>query len=219
MIDINEFTKKYTSTLSDVFGERLHFVGLQGSYARGEATESSDIDTVVILDELSAEDIKVYNTLLDSMPHRELLCGFLSGKKEILSWEPSDLFRFCNDTTPIKGSLDEVMALVDENAVDKAIKTGVCNIYHGCIHNMLYEKSEDILKGLYKAASFIVQAIAFKQTGKYIRYQKDLMEVVSAEEQVVTKAFLSLKNGGTVEFEPMSEALFTWAKKRISEKY
>ena len=37
---------------------------------------------------------------------RELICGFLSGKNEILNWEPSDLFRFCNDTTPIKGSLD-----------------------------------------------------------------------------------------------------------------
>ncbi len=33
-----------------------YFVGLQGSYGRGEATESSDIDIVVILDELTEFD-------------------------------------------------------------------------------------------------------------------------------------------------------------------
>jgi len=49
-----------------------------------------------------------------------------------MNWEPSDLFQFCHDTTPIKGSLDEVMAVVDESAVNRAIKIGACNIYHGC---------------------------------------------------------------------------------------
>jgi hypothetical protein len=97
--------------------------------------------------------------MLDNLPHRDLICGFLSGKNEILNWEPSDLFQFCNDTTPIKGSLDEVMAVIDESAVSRAIKIGACNIYHGCVHNMLHEKSEDILRGLYKSASFVVQAI------------------------------------------------------------
>ncbi len=113
----------------------------------------------------SAMDIQIYNDMLDTLSHRELICGFLSGKKEIMNWEPSDLFQFCNDTTPIKGSLDEVMAVIDESALNRAIKIGACNIYHGCVHNMLHEKSEDILRGLYKSASFVVQAIAFKQTG------------------------------------------------------
>ncbi|MBQ9141799.1 MAG: nucleotidyltransferase domain-containing protein [Lachnospiraceae bacterium] len=31
----------------DEFGDRLLYVGLQGSYLRGEATESSDIDIMV----------------------------------------------------------------------------------------------------------------------------------------------------------------------------
>ena len=169
MIDITAWVQNFLQALNTAFGDRICFVGLQGSYSRGEATETSDIDVVVILDELSAMDIQTDHRMLDTLPHRELICGFLSGKNELLNWEPSDLFQFCNDTTPIKGSLEEVLAVVDESAVNRAIKIGACNIYHGCVHNMLHEKSEDILKGLYKSASCVVQAIAFKQTRKYIK--------------------------------------------------
>ena len=217
MIDIDAWMKSYLQILNETFGNRVWFVGLQGSYGRGEAIETSDIDVVAILDELSTTDIQSYHAMLDTLPHRELICGFLSGKEEIMNWEPSDLFQFCHDTTPIKGSLDEVMAVIDESAVNRAIKIGACNIFHGCVHNMLYEKSEDILRGLYKSASFVVQAIAFKQTGNYISHQKELLQVVSSDERIIVETFLTLKNGGTVDFNLMSETLFAWSQKRISD--
>ena len=217
MIDITNWMSNFLQTLNKTFENRVWFVGLQGSYGRGEATETSDIDIVVILDELSAKDIQIYNDMLDTLSHRKLICGFLSGKNEIMNWEPSDLFQFCNDTTPIKGTLDEVFALIDENAINRAIKIGACNIFHGCVHNMLHEKSEDILRGLYKSASFVVQAIVFKQTGNYIKYQEELLKVVSSDELVIVENFMNLKNGGTVDFSLMSETLFDWAKKWISE--
>ena len=217
MIDISVWMQDFLQTLNETFANRVLFVGLQGSYGRGEATETSDIDVVVILDELSASDIQKYNTMLDTLPHREQICGFLSGKDELLNWEPSDLFQFYNDTTPIQGSLDELLAVIDETAVDRAIKIGACNIYHGCVHNILHEKSDEILYGLYKSASFVVQAIAFKQTGKYIKTQKGLLGVVSADERKIIEILSKLKNGDTVEFGTMSEFLFAWAKKQITE--
>ena len=217
MIDISIWMNEFIQKLNYTFENRVWFVGLQGSYGRGEATDTSDIDVVVILDELSVLDIQTYNNMLDTLPHRELICGFLSGKSEILNWEPSDLFQFCHDTQPIKGSLEEVLAGVDESAVNRAIKIGACNIFHGCVHNILYEKNEDILRGLYKSASFVVQAIAFKQIGKYISHQKDLLQIVSSDERAIVETFISLKNGGTIDFILMSEILFVWAKKWISE--
>ena len=217
MIDIKNWMNTFLDALNTTFSDRVWFVGIQGSYGRGESTETSDIDVVVILDELSAKDIQAYNNMLDTLPHRELICGFVSGKKEILNWEPSDLFQFYYDTTPIKGSLDELLSVIDESAVDRAIQIGACNIYHGCVHNMLHEKSKDILKGLYKSASFVVQAIAFKQTGNYIKHQKDLLGVVSSDEQAIVEAFVNLKNGGMIDFDLMSETLFAWSKKWISE--
>jgi hypothetical protein len=109
------------------------------------------------------------------------------------------------------------MAVIDESDVNRAIKIGACNIFHGCVHNMLYEKSEKILRGLYKSASFVVQAIAFRQTGNYFRGQKELLQVVSFDERSVVETFLNLKNGASVDFDVMSETLFNWSKKWIYE--
>ena len=217
MIDINAWTNTFIQKLEEVFANRVWFVGLQGSYGRGEATETSDIDVVVIMDELTASDIQTYNDMLDTLPHRELICGFLSGRDEILNWEPSDLFQFYHDTTAIKGSLDDLLPLIDNAAIDRAIKMGAGNIYHGCVHNMLHEKSEDILKGLYKAASFVVQAIVFKQTGTHIKHQSQLLQVASAEEQSIIATFLKYKNGDPIDFNDASRRLFKWSKKWITE--
>ena len=217
MIDITAWMNDFLQKLNDAFETRVWFVGLQGSYGRGEARDTSDIDIVVILDELSASDIQAYNAMLDSLPHRELICGFLSGKDEILNWEPSDLFQFYYDTIPIKGSLDELLKVIDETAVGRAIKIGACNMYHGCVHNMLHEKSDDILRGLYKSASFVVQAIVFQQTGKYIKHQKELLSVAFPDEQAIVNTFLNLKNGGAVDFSSTSEALLVFAQKWITK--
>ncbi len=216
MVDITVWMQNFLQTLHETFANRVWFVGLQGSYGRGEATETSDIDVAVILDELSASDIQNYNAMLDTLPHRELICGFLSGKDELLHWEPSDLFQFYYDTTPINGTLDELLLIIDKAAVERAIKIGVCNIYHGCVHNMLHKKSDKILQGLYKSASFVVQAIIFKQTGKYIKHQKELLSVAAPDEQDIVNTFLHLKSGGAVDFSLASEALLCFAKKWIA---
>ena len=215
MVDINTWINEFLQALDKNFGDRVWFTGLQGSYSRDEATETSDIDIVVILDNLSARDLATYNTMLDTLPHRELICGFVSGKDEILNWKPSDLFQFYYDTTPIRGSLDVLLPLLDENAIDKAIKTGVCNIYHGCVHNMLHEKSEEILKALYKSASFVIQAICFKQTGIYTKKAKDLLQIASENDRIIIDTFIKLKNGEKPVFDKMSEALFIWSKNLI----
>ena len=218
LIDVSNWMDTFLKTLQETFGDRVWFVGLQGSYGRGEATETSDIDVVVVLDELSVKDIAAYNRMLNTLSRRELICGFLSGKDELLNWDPADLFQFYYDTKPIQGNLDALLPLIDTSAVKRAIKTGACNIYHGCVHNMLYEKSEEILRGLYKSASFVIQAIAFQQTGTYISHQKDLLSVVAPDERVIVDTFICLKNGGAVDFESMSETLFAWSRKWITER-
>lgn len=217
MINITHWTDNFLKALDEAFNDRIFFVGLQGSYGRGEATEKSDIDIVVILDKLTVSDIHTYNSMLDTLQYRELICGFISGKEDIMHWEASDLFQFYYDTTPIKGSLDELLCKIDDAAVTRAIKIGACNIFHGCVHNMLHEKNEELLKGLYKSASFVVQAIAFKENDSYLKHHKDLLRIVSAEEKAIIETFLKFKNGETLDFTEASEFLFKWAKKWIEK--
>jgi hypothetical protein len=80
---------------------------------------------------------------------------------------------------------------------------------------MLHEKSEDILKGLYKAASFVVRAIVFKQIGKYIKHQRLLLQEASSDERTIAGTFLKYKSGEIVDFNEASQVLFEWSKKWI----
>ena len=133
-ICISSYIGMFCDALRRTFGERICFAGLQGSYGRGEATESSDIDLVVILDRLSPQDIAVYRHMLSGLPYRDRACGFLSGRGELENWEPSDLFQFYFDTEPLIGSLDFLRNLLSREAVERAVRIGACNLYHGCVH-------------------------------------------------------------------------------------
>ena len=211
MIDIKNWIAEFANKVEQTFSDRVWFIGLQGSYGRGEATDTSDIDVVVILDELRINDLKTYRDMLDTLQNRQLICGFISGKDELLNWEASDLFQFYYDTTPIKGTLDCLLEKIDKHAVKRAIKIGACNIYHACVHNFVHEKSEDILRSLYKSAAFVLQAVWFYETGKYIKSKVELQSTIIPPSAVLTTA-QELKNGASVKFEKMSELLLNWAK-------
>ena len=212
--DIDTWMKEYLVKLKSMFGSRLLFFGIQGSYGRGEATDNSDVDVVVILNHATLEDLKAYSLMLDTLPNREKACGFISGRQELINWERSDLFQFYHDTTPIYGSIDFLLPLIGKEDIRRAVRIGACNIYHMCGHNMVHEKDAEILKSLYKTAAFTVQAIHYDQTGTYIKKKAELVPVLPPQEQEVLQTGIILKkqpNLTQAEFERFSELLFNWA--------
>jgi len=210
LIDIDLWMKEFTDKISVCFKERLEFVGLQGSYGRGEATEDSDIDVSVILKELNMSDLKCYKTLISQMSHREKICGFISGKSEIINWERSDLFQFYYDTKPFFGSIDYLSSLITASDVKRAVLLGACNIYHMCCHNFLHENDMQILLSLYKAAFFVLRAKHFYETGIYIKRKADLKPLLCSEERKLLEA------GKSDGFEVLSEDMIFWSGKIIS---
>ena len=215
MLDMNTWMAQFLQALDAQFGPRVWFAGLQGSRGRGEATETSDIDVVVILDTLDAADVRAYRAMLDMLPYRELICGFLSGREELLHWDAADLFQFCHDTTPLRGSLDALLPLLDDAAVARAIHSGACSIYHGCVHNMVHAQSSEALTDLYKAASFVVQAVCFRAAGRYCRRQEELLTIADPAERQIIETYRLLRQGGTVDFDAASAALLQFAKSHI----
>ena len=211
MIDIKTWVPQFVNKVEQSFGNRIWFIGLQGSYGRNEATDASDIDVVVILDELRIDDLKTYRDMLDTLPNRDLICGFISGKAELLNWEASDLFQFYYDTEPIKGNLDALLEKIDKRSVRRAIKIGACNIYHACVHNFVHEKNYDILRSLYKSAVFVIQAVWFYETGNYIKSKTELQSALYPPSAVLDTA-QKLKCGEKVQFDAMSELLINWTK-------
>ena len=65
---MNDLVHQYIALLSEIYGNHLQTVILYGSYARGDYTEDSDIDIMVLLD-LSDIDIKKYRHELSGMTY------------------------------------------------------------------------------------------------------------------------------------------------------
>ena len=211
---IESWIPLYLEAVKQQFGSRIWFVGLQGSYARQEATDQSDIDLVLILDKVTADDLITYSQLLDTLPHREKLCGFTAGREELTAWEPSDLFQLCQDTIPLVGSLKPILDGISRQDVYRAIHTGVCNIYHICGHNLIHGKKLSTLKGCYKIACFNLQAIAYVQTGQYQRQKTTLLPLLQPEDSTILQTAISLKKQETIspaKLTQLSEQLLDWA--------
>lgn len=218
---IEEWTKAYIKAVNAAFGKRIWFIGLQGSQGRGEATASSDIDMVFILDVVSYEDLEIYNRMLDTLPYRDKVCGFVSGKGELLAWDKAELFQFCNDTIPLYGSLDSLLQTIQREDVERAIKIGACTIYHGCIHNVLHEKSNDILKSLFKSVFFTLRAIVYLETGIFEKTQKELLNMLCPQDCKLLKQGILLGQTADISqtlFAKSSNMLIRWASKRVQNK-
>ncbi len=86
MFRVDEYIQQLILSMKNVFGGRLLYVGLQGSYLRGEATENSDIDIMVIIENLSVQDLDSYKKIIMKMEHYKKSCGFICGIEEFSRW-------------------------------------------------------------------------------------------------------------------------------------
>ncbi|WP_367924517.1 nucleotidyltransferase domain-containing protein [uncultured Ruthenibacterium sp.] len=212
MIEVSVWMEQFQNALQREFGSRVLFIGLQGSYARGEAGVDSDLDLVVILDRLAPADIVRYRNVLDTLPHREKACGFLSGKAELSGWDPGERFQLCFDTLPFFGSLWNLAGPVGTREARAAVRTGAGTLYHACVHNLLYDRSEDLLRNLYKSACFVVQAVYYLETGHYVKQHRTLAQAAGPRERAILGTAALLRHEGEVDFEPMSRQLLLWSQ-------
>lgn len=215
-----EWLENFVKEMKKGFGSRIEFIGLQGSHGRGEASEESDIDIVIILDKVDIEDLKKYDEIISKMEDREKICGFISGKEELINWEKADVFQFYYDTEPLVGNIDFLVPTIKKSDVRRAILVGSCNIYHMCGHNILHEKDLELLFSLYKAASFVLQAKYYYETGRYIKKKADLLPKLSEQDGKILKIYMEIKkieNTSEGKFLNYSTELFNWSSLLIKE--
>ncbi len=218
--EMGKWLKMFAGRVQERFANRVVCIGLQGSHARGEARADSDIDLVVILDRLDAADIAQYREIVDGMPQHEKMCGFLAGREELENWDRADLFQFCRDTLPVVGSLGEIAEKVQPEDIGRAVRIGACNLYHMCVHNMLYEKDPEILRGLYKSAVFTLQAKHCLETGCYLRQHAQLREQLRGADRELLLCAEKWRAGQALDgqaFAADSVFLFEWAGRVIRE--
>ena len=177
-----------TVRLVDTFGRRLLFVGLQGSYRRGEATEASDIDAVVVLDILTLADLRTYRALIEGMPHASRACGFLGGREELRHWPRYELFQLMQDTRTYYGELAPLLPPITPQDLADGIRTEASALYHQLAHTYLYGKNSEqleMLRTAYKSAFYLLMPLHYLRTGDCLTTRRSLREALTGEEQAI----------------------------------
>lgn len=221
MQNFSQWLENFTNAVKLAFPQELYFLGLQGSYARGEASSDSDIDVVVLFKELNSNILKNYRDILSNMPEQEKICGFVGGYQELAAWQRGDLFQLYHDTIALYGDLDFIKPLADKNAAAELVQLSACNLYHGCCHNYLHARSTTVLRELYKAAVFAVQAKYYLEQGVYLHKHRILAEnVIKADKRILQygEAVHAARNDEIAGFDEYSMYLLHWCQHLIKQK-
>ena len=220
MFQIESYMKSLITMLRMQFADRLLYVGLQGSYLRGEATEQSDLDVVVILDGLTAGDLAVYRAIVESLPDPEKACGFICGKQEMANWNPLEICNFLYGTKDYYGKIAGLLPAYTREDVINFIKLSAGNLYHELCHRYVHgdaEKNKRALAGTYKGVFFILQSMYYLKDGVFYLTKKELVEHLDAGDRTVMEMAVKLGKAKDYDFEEAFALLLSWCQRILAE--
>ena len=218
MFHLDEYISSLTRLLRIAFGERLIYVGLQGSYLRGEATESSDIDVMVVIDSMSVADLAAYRQAIASLPDADKSCGFICGRDELLHWNPLEICHLLHSTKDYYGTLAELVPTYARHDVVDFVKLSLGNLYHEICHRYIHadpEMNVAALPGTFKQVFFILQNLHYLEAGSFIHTKKELLAVLFGKDRQVLETAISLGSGAAFDFDQAFSLLYSWCQEAL----
>ena len=166
-MDWKPWMDAFLPALLEAFPGRVAFVGIQGSYGRGEAGPDSDVDLVVVLDELGEAELAACRVLLAQMPFADRACGFFCDRAALAAWPAFDALQLKLDTLPVYGSLEGLLPPMGQEALEQAVRAGASALYHAACHTALFDaRPEEAIPALQKAAFFALRLAHYRRTGQ-----------------------------------------------------
>jgi len=218
MFQPDQYISSLLVHLKPIFGERLLYVGLQGSYLRGEATEYSDIDIMYVIDAMTTADLDAYRRAVAALPDAHKSCGFICGKNELLHWNPLEICHLLHSTKDYYGTLTTLVPTYTKHDVVAFVKLSLGNLYHEICHRYIHAEPEmnvAALPGTYKQVFFILQNLHFLETGSFIGTKRELLAALSGKDKLVLETSISLGSGMSFDFENAFSLLYSWCQEAL----
>ena len=213
MLDLKSYLNRFLNVCRDVFGDRLVYVGLQGSQLRGEANAQSDIDLMVVIDRFTVQDMDVYRSILIRLGNADKSCGFLCGKDELKRWNRLEVFQLLHTTKDLYGTLSALLPEATRADEIEYVRLSLGNLYHELCHRYVHADRElnvQKFRGSCKYLLFLVQNLHYLESGTFVLKKRDLMEAVSAEDRNVLQ-LNELPDG--YDFDSAFSMLFAWCQR------
>ena len=215
MFRVEEYMSELIASLKKVFRDRLIYVGLQGSYLRMEATENSDLDIMVVLQELSIQDMKLYREVIMQMQDYEKSCGFICGMDEFKAWNPLELCHLLHSTKDYYGKLSVLIPEYRKEDVTNFIKLSVGNLYHEICHRYVHADREANYQKLpltYKGVFFILQNMYYLKTGVFCVTKKELISLLEPRDKEIMEISLKISEAEEYDFDEVFSKLLLWCR-------
>ena len=212
MFDLDKYLADLILNCRSAFGERLLYMGLQGSWLRGEAHENSDIDIMVILDRFSVRDMDTYRGILREIGFYERSCGFICGKDEMKRWNPLEVCQLRHTTKDLFGVLTDYLPPATREDEINYVDLSLGNLYHELCRRYIHEdreKNAAKLRSTCKGVFFLIQNMHFLESSHFILTKTGLKEAVSSEDRRV----LELEElPDDYDFDQAFSSLFAWCQ-------
>ena len=210
--DIEDYLQKLIGACKNSFRERLLYVGLQGSYMREEATDQSDIDVMILLEDFSAADLDAYRDILKKIGAYEKSCGFICGKNEMLLWNPLEVCQLRHTTKDVFGELKDFLPSAARRDEINYVKLSLGNLYHELCHRYIHadrEKNMAKFRGACKSAFFLIQNLHFLESGSFVVTKRALKEQVPEEDRAILE-MAEYPDG--YDFDAAFRLIFRWCQ-------
>ena len=213
MFDLDKYLADLILNCRMAFGERLLYMGLQGSRLRGEAHENSDIDVMMILDRFSVRDMDTYREILKEIGFYERSCGFICGKDEMKRWNPLEVCQLRHTTKDLLGNLTDYLPPAAREDEINYVNLSLGNLYHELCHRYIHadrDKNAAKFRGTCKNVFYLIQNLHFLESGRFILSRKDLKKAASEEDRLVLE-LADLPDG--YNFDQAFTSLFAWCQR------
>lgn len=205
--------------LQEAYADRLVYVGLQGSYLRGEAHEGSDIDIMLVIDGLSVSDMDVYREIIRSLPCPEKSCGFICGKDDLAHWNPLEALHVLMSTGDRFGNLKPLLPEYTREDVVNFVKFSLNNMYHEICHRYIHSDRENNIAALpfvLKGVFFIMQNLHYLKTGAFVPTRNELLSQLSGKDREIFEMSMNIKDSENYDFDACFERLFSWCQETLT---
>ena len=186
MFDLNNYLNTILTECQATFGERLLYMGFMGSYFRGEATEKSDIDVMLIIDRFTVNDMDSYHSILEKAGYYDKSCGFICGNDELSHWTPLESCQFLHTTKDLYGKLSEFVPEYTREDEINYIKFSLGNLYHELCHRYIHSdrtKNTAKFRATCKYLFFLIQNMYYLEHGDFVITKRELKELVCEEDR------------------------------------
>jgi len=218
MFDPQAYISALIPRMKEAFGERLAYVGLQGSYFRGEAHEDSDIDIMVVVEDLSVADMDAYRQIINTLESPEKSCGFICSTADLYAWNPLEIFHVLNSTLDCYGNLSNLIPEYTRQDIVNFVRFSLNNLYHELCHRYIHASREKNVMNLpftMKGTFFILQNLHYLKSGRFIRTKSELLKELTGKDREILEMSMDLTGCETYDFDACFEFLFTWCQETL----